>query len=189
MIINILESVEAILAAEEYFDKPGSIVDAVSVLEMMAFLENALQDRKVEIKAGLSKDAGYYFTIDRPNAGYVVLNSTTGNWKFDNYLEQFIMRIRLCEVYNEPYRWLNEQNEKNHDIKLLLVDDGNKVFLEARRHFDLYGGVRADNLCKTIEDFSISAQILSQVAQHDIVQVRKKSKAPDHKPARGYTRH
>ncbi len=186
---NILESVETILEAEKYFDKQGSIVDAVSVLEMMAFLENALQDRKVEIKTGFSKDAGYYFTINRPNAGYMVLNSTAGNWKHDNYLEQFIMRIRLCELHTKPYRWLNEQNEKNHDIKLLLINDGHKVFLEARRHFDLYGGVRADNLCKTIEDFSVSAQILSQIAQHDLVQARKRSKALDHKPAPDYTQH
>ena len=91
------------------------------------------------------------------------------------------MRIRLCELSSLPYQWVNEQNEGNHDIKLLIVQDGDKNYLEARRHFDLYGGVRSDNLCKTIEDFTVSAQLLSQIVQRDTSVVRKKSKAPfDH---------
>ena len=189
MSVDIFEHVEAIKAGVLYFEDHGSIIDAVSSLEMMAFLENAFKGRKVKICANYSKVSGYHFTIDRPKAGFIVLNSVSGQWHHDNYIEQFLMRIRLCELSSLPYQWVNEQNEGNHDIKLLIVQDGDKNYLEARRHFDLYGGVRSDNLCKTIEDFTVSAQLLSQIVQRDISIARNKSEVPFHNSVTERTQH
>ncbi|WP_145990858.1 hypothetical protein [Pseudoalteromonas sp. MelDa3] len=189
MSVDIFEHVEAIQSAVSYFENRDSIIDAVSCLEMMAFLENAFKGRKVEISANYLQKSGYHFTIDRPKAGYIVLNSVSGQWHHNNYIEQFLMRIRLCELASLPYQWVNEQNENNHDIKLLITKDGDKHFLEARRHFDLYGGVRCDNLCKTIEDFTVSAQLLSQIVQRDIGLARKISEAPLHHSQSEHTQH
>ncbi|MBB1294976.1 MULTISPECIES: hypothetical protein [unclassified Pseudoalteromonas] len=189
MSVDIFEHVEAIKAGVSYFENQDSIIDAVSSLEMMVFLENAFKGRKVKICANYSKASGYHFTIDRPKAGYIVLNSVSGQWHHDNYIEQFLMRIRLCELSSLPYQWVNEQNERNHDIKLLIVHDGDKNYLEARRYFDLYGGVRCDNLCKTIEDFTVSAQLLSQIVQRDMGLVRKRSEAPFHHFQSEHTQH
>ncbi|MDC9530252.1 hypothetical protein [Pseudoalteromonas sp. Angola-7] len=186
---DIFEAVEAIKAGVSYFEKQDSIIDAVSSLEMMAFLENAFKGRKVKISANYSKSAGYHFTIERPKAGFIVLNSISGQWQHNNYLEQFLMRIRLCELTVLPYEWVNAQNERNHDIKLIVTHEGDKSYLEARRHFDLYGGVRCDNLCKTIEDFTVSAQLLSQIVQRDIGPVSKKPQAPYTSSPHEYTQH
>ena len=41
MSVDIFEHVEAIKAGVSYFENHDSIIDAVSSLEMMAFLENA----------------------------------------------------------------------------------------------------------------------------------------------------
>lgn len=186
---DIFESVEAIKSGVSYFENEDSIIDAVSCFEMMAFLENAFNGRKVKISANYSNSTGYHFTIERPNAGFIVLNSISGLWQQDNYLEQFLMRIRLCELPILPYEWVNEQNERNHDIKLIITHEGGKAFLEARRHFDLYGGVKCDNLCKTIEDFTVSAQLLSQIVQRDIGPAKKISQARDSNYHHEYTQH
>lgn len=189
MSVNIFDSVNAIQSGVAYFENENSIVDAVSCLEMMAFLENTFKGRKVKICANYSKENGYHLTIDRPNAGYIVLNSVSGHWLHDNYLEQFIMRIRLCEVMELPYQWVNEQNERNHDIKLIITHEGDKSYLEARRHFDLYGGVKCDNLCKAIEDFTVSSQLLSHIVQRDSRFPRKKLEAPCKNLQREHTQH
>lgn len=189
MTTDIFESVEALQSAVEYFDQNGSVIDAISALEMTAFLENTFKGRKVEIRANYSKEAGYHFTIDRPNAGYIVINPVSGQWHNNNYIEQFVMRIRLCKLNCEPYQWVNDQNRRNHDIKLILEHDSDGLFLEARRHFDLYGGINSDNLCKTIEDFTISAQLLAQVTQKDLIQANKKSTAHDYQSPSAQVRH
>ncbi|ALU46163.1 hypothetical protein [Pseudoalteromonas rubra] len=162
----ISELADALDSACEYYESNKHIAE-VSVLEMMMILESIFYQRKAQIQCLESSSKGYYFTVTRENGSFIVISSPNHKWTSGSYQEQLLLQVRLCVLDKPDYRLVNEENLRSHDLKFVISYEEGQYYLEARRFIDLYGGIKANNLCNLIDRFIASAQVLCVAFQEE----------------------